>query len=102
MASFLPPRESYPEDGRVIGTDAIFSSSNVIPPTNEKGGGVIPLPPSSPPADDDDDDGIPAPSIYYDVRGEIHNVRVNGKYRISILYQGGIFAIGRSAPQRAM
>ena len=86
MASFEPPRESYPEDGRVIGTDAIFSSSNVIPPTNEKGGGVIPIPPSSPPLDDDGDDGIPAPSIYYDVRGEIHNVRVNGKYRISILY----------------
>jgi len=78
-----PPRESYPDDGRVIGTDAIFSSANVIPPTNDKGG-VVPLPPSSPPVDEDD--GIPAPSIYYDVRGEIHNVRVNGLHRINILH----------------
>ncbi len=59
-ASLEPPHENYPEDGRVIGTDAIFSSENVIPPNKEKGG-VIPLPSSSTPVDDDD--GIPAPSI---------------------------------------
>jgi uncharacterized RmlC-like cupin family protein len=29
---------------------------------------------------------MPAPSIYYDDRGEIHNVRVNGGHRINILH----------------
>lgn len=69
-----------PLDGQVVGTDAIFSSPNVVPPHGEKKEGTPPLlvPPK--------DDGIPAPSIYYDVRGEIHNVMVNGGYRINILH----------------
>ncbi len=58
-------------------------SENVMPPSNEEGG-VVPPPPSSPPGGDDD--GIPAPSVYYDIRGEIHNVKVNGRYRINILH----------------
>ena len=40
--------------------------------------GEVPLPPT--------DDGIPAPSIYFDDRGEIHNVKVDNKRRIDILH----------------
>jgi hypothetical protein len=66
----------YPEDGRLVGTDAIFtSSSNVIPHH----------------CSDVDSNphkrmGIPTPSIYSDNRGEIHNIKVNNDKRINILY----------------
>ncbi|KAL3810830.1 hypothetical protein ACHAXA_007520 [Cyclostephanos tholiformis] len=73
-----PPRER--DDGRVVGTDEIFSSPNVTPPSNGDGEGGTK--PTSPPLDD----GIPAPSVYYDDRGEIHNVIANGGYRMNILY----------------
>ena len=69
----------YPDDGCLVGSDDIFSSPNVLPPPNTKPESPIPLPPP--------DDGIPAPSIYFDDRGEIHNVRVYGNnQRINILY----------------
>ncbi len=66
----------YPEDGRLVGTDAIFTSSpNVIPHH----------------CSDVDSNphkrmGIPTPSIYSDNRGEIHNIKVNNDKRINILY----------------
>mmetsp|Transcript_23780 Transcript_23780/g.38892 ORF Transcript_23780/g.38892 Transcript_23780/m.38892 type:complete len:228 (+) Transcript_23780:3-686(+) len=78
-----PPSKSYPSDGRVVGTDAIFSSSNVVPPPKV----VIPFQGSSMFLSQQmDDDSIPAPSIYYDDRGEIHNIEVNNAHRINILY----------------
>mmetsp|Transcript_10733 Transcript_10733/g.23787 ORF Transcript_10733/g.23787 Transcript_10733/m.23787 type:complete len:222 (+) Transcript_10733:162-827(+) len=73
-----PPSKSYPDDGRTVGSDAIFSSPNVVPPQTIRPQEVIPLPPK--------EDGIPAPSIYYDDRGEIHNIKVDNKHRINILY----------------
>lgn len=73
-----PPSKSYPDDGRAVGSDAIFSSPNVVPPQTIIPQEVIPLPPI--------EDGIPAPSIYYDERGEIHNIKVGNKQRINILY----------------
>jgi hypothetical protein len=60
---------TYSDDGPLVGTDAIFSVPNVIAPSAT-----------------DDDDGIPAPSIYYDCRGEIHNIKVNNNQRINILF----------------
>ena len=65
----------YPEDGRLVGTDAIFTSSpNVIPHH----------------CSDVDSNphkrmGIPTPSVYTDDRGEIHNIKAHDK-RINILY----------------
>ena len=77
-----PPSINFPEDGKHVGKDAIFSSPNVISPTNRTH-----LPPSSSQlAKIDIDDGIPTPSIYYDDRGEIHNVKLNNQHRINILY----------------
>ncbi|KAL7550840.1 hypothetical protein ACHAWF_014039 [Thalassiosira exigua] len=82
-----PPSRRYQEDGRLVGSDAIFSSPNVTPPPNVTLGNAVPLPPA--------DDGIPAPSVYYDDRGEIHNVKVGSSgrrgdddsvRRINILY----------------
>ena len=74
-----PPSKLYPEDGNLVGTDAIFSSTNVIPPPNTKPQKFIPLPPPN--------DGIPTPSTYFDDRGEIHNIRIHeNNQRINILY----------------
>lgn len=80
MDDIKPPTKLIP-DGRVVGTDAIFASSNVHPPSNverPRDGDTVPLPP--------EDDGIPTPSVYCDDRGEIHNVKVNNKHRLNILY----------------
>jgi len=67
--------KNFPEDGRLVGTDAIFTSCpNVIPHHSSD---VAPNPHKRM--------GIPAPSIYTDDRGEIHNVKANDK-RINILY----------------
>lgn len=64
----------FQEDGRLVGTDAIFTSPNVIPHHS---------------SDVDSNPhkrvGIPTPSIYTDDRGEIHNIKANDK-RINILY----------------
>ena len=73
-----PPSINFPEDGRHVGKDAIFSSPNVISPTNRRH-----IPSSS---SINIDDGIPTPSIYYDDRGEIHNVKLNNQHRINIRY----------------
>ena len=80
-----PPSISYPEDGKHVGKDSIFLSPNVISPTNRT---RTHLPPSSSRqvAKINIDDGIPTPSIYYDDRGEIHNVKLNNQHRINILY----------------
>jgi hypothetical protein len=67
---------SYPEDGALVGTAAIFSSPNVLAPIN--------APRTS--RSSRKDDGIPAPSIFYDIRGEIHNIKVNNNQRINVLY----------------
>ncbi len=66
----------FPEDGRLVGTDAIFTSSpNVTPQISSE-------PKESNPRKQLD---IPTPSIYTDERGEIHNIKANDK-RINILY----------------
>lgn len=68
---------TFPEDGRLVGTDAIFTSSpNVTPqiPRDAKE--------SNPHKKQLD---IPTPSIYIDERGEIHNIKANDK-RINILF----------------
>lgn len=65
----------FPEDGRLVGTDAIFTSSpNVTPqfPIDAESNTHKRL-------------DIPTPSIYTDERGEIHNIKANDK-RINILY----------------
>ena len=65
----------FPEDGHLVGTDAIFiSSPNVIPHHSSD---TAPNPHKR--------RGIPTPSIYTDERGEIHNIKANDK-RINILY----------------
>eukprot|EP00985_Skeletonema_marinoi_P006125 scaffold2657_cov155-Skeletonema_marinoi.AAC.5 len=65
----------FPEDGRLVGTDAIFTSSpNVTPQFS-----------SDAESNTHKRLDIPTPSIYTDERGEIHNIKANDK-RINILY----------------
>mmetsp|Transcript_3185 Transcript_3185/g.7311 ORF Transcript_3185/g.7311 Transcript_3185/m.7311 type:complete len:253 (-) Transcript_3185:1537-2295(-) len=59
----------FPDDGLLVGSASITSSPNVTEPTNAV------------------NQAIPTPSIYYDGRGEIHNISVNDKdRRLNILY----------------
>jgi hypothetical protein len=58
----LPPKITVREDGRLVGTPSILESLRVTLATD----------PTDPP--------IPAPSVFVDDRGEIHNVRVGNVY----------------------
>lgn len=60
---------THSDDGPLVGAAAFFSSPNVIAPSVAKN------------VKEEDDDGIPAPSIYYNCRGEIHNIKVNKNYK---------------------
>ena len=65
----------FSEDGRLVGTDAIFTSSPNVSPHHS----------SNVDSNQHKRMGIPTPSIYTDDRGEIHNIKANDK-RINILY----------------
>jgi hypothetical protein len=58
----LPPMITVWEDGKLVGTPTILRSSRVTLATDPK------------------DPAIPAPSVFVDDRGEIHNVRVGNVY----------------------
>ena len=67
---------TFPEDGRLVGTDAIFTSSPNVTPQ---------FPTDAEDSTSQKQIDIPTPSIYTDDRGEIHNIKANDK-RINILY----------------